>query len=295
MSADAVVTVVSTIVVFLNIPTQTEVNELKNAYKAAKPFPHVVIDSLVSSADSLSDLFPGPSWDGWDGLGDAYQKNKFICSDIEMFPQAIKDVVVSLNSPRFLHFLEAITGTKKLIPDPYLSGGGLHLSTAGGILSPHTDFHLYKKLDLFRRINLILYLNSSWTSGDGGELELSSVNQESPTIRVEPVVGRVIIFQTDDRSIHGFTNPVKDGTMRKSIALYYYTSKETAVFSGDETTHWREHLGLESSRRLRYFIYKALLGVSRAFSIVAHLVNPNQGLGLVKQRLKITRRGKGQY
>ena len=43
---------------------------------------------------------------------------------------------------------------------------------------------------------------------------------------------------TDDRSVHGFPEPVRgEGHWRRSIALYYYTSTEAPGFSGDTTTY----------------------------------------------------------
>lgn len=183
--------------------------------------------------------------------------------------------------------LEQITSIEGLIPDPYLAGGGLHLSLAGGILAPHTDFHIYKKLGLYRRLNLILYLNKNWKQGDGGELELSLPKpQSTERYVVEPFSNRAILFQTDDQSVYGFTSPVRQDTVRQSIAVYYYTSYETKTFSGDQTTHWRTHGSLSVTKMPRLMLYKFLLKISRIFSLVAQVINPNQGLTLVRTRLR---------
>ena len=192
-----------------------------------------------------------------------------------------------LNSPVSLKTIEEITGINKLIPDPYLNGGGLHLSIEGGTLSPHTDFHFYEKLNLYRRVNLILYLNENWTEIDGGQLELALPNDSAPAVRVEPIFGRIVIFRTDDNSVHGFTNQVGIGKVRRSIALYYYTSVDSAVFSGDQTTYWREHGNLRGVKIIRLGIYKGLLKVSRSISLLAQVVNPNQGMKLVRSRFKL--------
>lgn len=68
--------------------------------------------------------------------------------------------------------LEKITGIRQLLPYPYLLGGGIHLSGAGGILRPHNDFHYLRALNLYRRINVIVYLNGSWSLTNGGCLSL---------------------------------------------------------------------------------------------------------------------------
>lgn len=270
----------------INNQVFSEPEKLLKDFRAAKPFPHLVIDQFIESWGALNESFPESSWTFWRSLGDVYQRNKFTCSDIAKMPESLRNAFHELSSPSFLHLLEKVTGIEGLIPDPYLEGGGLHLSLGGGQLTPHTDFHVYEKLGLFRRLNLIVYLSENWQSGDGGELELSTPGDLSPMVIVEPIGGRAVIFETTDTSVHGFRNLVREGTCRPSLAVYYYTSYETDGFSGDQTTHWRDHGNVSWHRRPRFLAYKVLMKVSRLFSIAAHVVNPNQGLGLLRSRLK---------
>jgi hypothetical protein len=178
------------------------------------------------------------------------------------------------------------------VPDPYLTGGGLHLSGPGGVLMPHTDFHIYSQLNLYRRVNVLVYLNEGWREEYGGCLQLQGGTGETKT--VVPELGRCVIFTTDDKSVHGFPTPIADGMWRRSIALYYYTSHEAAGFSGDATTYWREHGEQAGARRTRVAAYRGLLQVSRAFSLLAHLINPNQGMSWWKARQeRMKRAGEG--
>lgn len=154
-------------------------------------------------------------------------------------------------------------------------GGGLHSSGEGGILAPHTDFHVYDRLKLYRRVNVIIYFNNEWSDVDGGSLELSEKGSKSPLVSILPVFGRMVVFNTDDRSVHGFTKPIAKGKRRNSIALYYYTANEAGVFSGDRTTHWQMHGKNGLLNEFRIGIYKTLLLVSRIFSKLAHVANPN--------------------
>ncbi len=259
---------------------------LSRSFRTATPFPHIVLNNLLENPLNIAKSFPDKHWENWKALGDSYQKNKFMCSNFLLFPEALKEVVTEFSQPNFLMFLEQLSGIKRLIPDPYLEGGGLHFSTAEGILAPHTDFHIYEKLGLYRRINLILYLNENWREGDGGELELSHKNNPDSIIRIAPTLGTVVIFETDDNSVHGFRNPVRESTERASVALYYYTSEETGHFGGDQTTHWKEHGVISKRSRPRFFVFKVLLKISRFFSICAQVINPNQGIGLIKWKLR---------
>lgn len=262
-----------------------EASQLRRQFDRAVPFRHVVLQAPTELLTDFVGAFPDADWVGWKGLGDSYQKNKFACNQIEILPAEIQVFLHDLCKPTVLTFLEKLTGIDGLIPDPYLEGGGLHLSLGGGILAPHTDFHIYDRLALYRRINLILYLNSEWESGDGGELELSLPNSQEPEAVVRPTFGSMVIFETDDRSVHGFRNPVKEGTSRRSVALYYYTARDSNNFSGDQTTHWREHARQNGIARVRFVLSRGLLRISRLFSIAAHIANPNQGIRLLRQRL----------
>jgi Rps23 Pro-64 3,4-dihydroxylase Tpa1-like proline 4-hydroxylase len=254
--------------------SEAELTAMGRRFKAATPYPHIVIDDFLKAEahESLS-AFPDPDWPHWSRFGDAYQRNKRVCADITRMPDAFADLFSECSQPAFLRVLEAITGETKLLPDPYLDGGGLHCSGPGGVLAPHTDFHLYERLSLFRRLNLLIYLNPAWGPDDGGDLELYRKGEATPEVSVAPVFGRAVIFRTDDASVHGFTRPVAEGKERRSVALYYYTSRESVAFGGDTRTHWQFHAGMTGPRLA---LYNSLMFVSRAVSKLAHLLNTNK-------------------
>lgn len=258
-------------------------SELRRQFQAAEPFPHLVVDEFLRLAPAAAaDDFPDVSWPWWSQVNDGYIRNKRFCHEIDFIPEPFKTVIRELNEPRFLKVLEKITGINRLVPDPYLFGGGIHLSGSGGILTPHTDFHYYRALNLYRRINVIVYLNDSWSLEDGGCLSLyDAAGRACQT--VIPVWGRAVIFRTDDQSVHGFPVPIAEGRWRRSLALFYYSASPTGSFSGDETTYYREH-GTQAGavRKARLLVFRSLLSLSRNISIAAHIVNPNMGIPAVK-------------
>jgi len=255
-----------------------ERQRLRAAFKTAQPFPHAVLDDFVTvGPDEVLPSFPDKDWDRWVWLTETYQSGKASCSEIEAIPPPLSDMLEELAAPSFLSFLEELSGFEALIPDPHLDGGGLHMSASGGILAPHSDFHIYPRLALYRRLNVLVYLNPDWQAEYGGNLVLYN-EDETPAKSITPVWGRCVMFATDDRSVHGFPDPVVDGRTRRSVATYYYTSQEAETFSGDTTTHWRQH-GEERMRpvaRARLSAYKGLLSGSRGLSRAAHFVNPNK-------------------
>ncbi len=204
-------------------------------YSGAEPFPHIVIDDFFPaerlaavrreiSAARIDPEAPGYGWFG-----------KRRASDLERFPEETRRLVEELNSPPFLGWLEQVTGIPDLEPDPYLEGGGIHQTPAGGYLKIHTDFNWHERLQRHRRINLLVYLNENWNEDWGGHLELWAEDQVgnpdgAPAVSIAPHFNRVAIFSTTDRSYHGHPHPLTcpPERTRDSLALYYYTKARPA-------------------------------------------------------------------
>lgn len=257
--------------------SREHVARLAAEFRQATPFPHLVLkDFLSMTPDEMAGVYPQPDWPHWNKRQDLYQTGKMYCRDTDVIPPLLTSMLHELLSPPFLKFLETLTGIGGLIPDPYHEGGGLHCSGPGGVLLPHTDFHHYGRLDLYRRINLLLYLNPEWAESFGGCLELWEKGAVEPAKLVVPDWGTCVIFLTDDDSVHGFSTPVGEGRWRRSLALYYYTSRETARFSGDGYTRWRRHAPTRGLNRLRLLSYRLLTRAANKLSHVAHRANPNK-------------------
>ena len=254
-----------------------EIGRMRDSFLSATPFPYLVIDNFLSRPErEVVPQFPDEKWPHWKRFHDSYQHQKHVCNDIDVLPRLFHSMVHELSGPAFLSFVEKITGIKGLISDPYLEGGGLHSSGPGGILAPHADFHAYGKLALFRRINVLVYFNPGWQPEHGGQLELFRKGETAPAASIVPEYGRFVMFLTDDNSIHGFTNPVAgDDRWRKSLALYFYTSEDTADFKGDGATYWQAHGRQNAVGAVRLLAYKILQRGAWTLSKYAHAVNPN--------------------
>ena len=111
------------------------------------------------------------------------------------------------------------------------------MHTEGGNLSVHLDYSTHPKMNLQRKINLIIYLEEGYDSSWGGDLELWSHNPDTKKpghcVRsVEAKFNRAIIFDTTQNSWHGVPSKLKcpPGKARKSFAVYYLTElSNTAV------------------------------------------------------------------
>jgi Rps23 Pro-64 3,4-dihydroxylase Tpa1-like proline 4-hydroxylase len=91
----------------------------------------------------------------------------------------------------------------------------------------HSDFQFQNSLKLWRRINVLLYLNSDWEDSWGGHLHLwDRYNSSEPKISYAPIHNNMVIFKTTNNSFHGHPGPLMspEHIQRKSVAVYYYTS-----------------------------------------------------------------------
>jgi hypothetical protein len=257
--------------------SRQNVERLASQFKQAEPFPHLVFEDFLNlTPDEMAGVYPVPDWPHWNRRKDFYQQGKMYCRDTDIIPPLISSLLYELSAPPFLKFLESVTGIDGIIPDPYYEGGGLHCSGPEGVLMPHTDFHFYDRLKLYRRINLLLYLNPVWEESFGGCLELWEKGAKQPAKLVVPKWGTCVIFRTDDQSVHGFSTPISKGHWRRSIALYYYCSQETARFSGDTNTYWQQHGAQSGMNRLRLLWYQLLTRGAHKLSHLAHQANPNK-------------------
>jgi len=198
-------------------------------YGSQSPFPHALItgswdESLLSRCAQEVDKF-----EHWDGEKSFYAaEKKRYCSNWSRLPPSVGDLLLEASKPEFLCWLENLTNEKGLIPDPYLRGGGIHSVGKDGFLKVHADFNWHEELKLYRRLNLLLYLNREWQPIWGGELELWSRDLKRCVKTIQPLFNTMVIFTTDDKSYHGHPQPLKspEGITRNSLALYYYSAKK---------------------------------------------------------------------
>lgn len=210
----------------------------RSNYTLANPFPHIVIDDFIPNdlavqcynqmsqhEDWMFDSMMGYPEDErdsqvnkWWTPYDSDSKNK-----IESDMPAVWKCLQYFNSRPFLLFLEKLTGIKDLIADVDFEGGGIHKIKNGGRLELHSDYNKHPNKDIWRRINLLLYLTPNWDYN--GHLDLY---EKEPLVKVKsilPTFNRAVIFNTTDDSIHGHPIPLvcPEEISRYSFALYYFT------------------------------------------------------------------------
>src|SRR6185369_387351 len=97
------------------------------AYKAAKPFPHLVIDNFLplAAAQAAHDAFPASRDDLWSSHGRNYKSetnaDKFEMTQYQAMNPALKHVVDVINGPEFTAWLNKLTGFTDLTSDMTLN------------------------------------------------------------------------------------------------------------------------------------------------------------------------------
>ena len=210
----------------------------RSNYALANPFPHIVIDDFIPEDLALQcynqmsqhqqwmfdtmEGYPEDERDSqvnkWWTPFDTDSKNR-----LESDMPAVWKCLQYFNSRPFLLFLENLTGIKDLIADVDFEGGGIHKIKNGGRLELHSDYNKHPNEDIWRRINLLLYLTPNWNYN--GHLDLY---EKDPLVKVKsilPTFNRAVIFNTTDDSIHGHPTPLvcPEEISRYSFALYYFT------------------------------------------------------------------------
>lgn len=210
----------------------------RSNYALANPFPHIVIDDFIPkdlAIQCYNQMSQHEDWmfdsmmgypeherdsqvNKWWTPYDSDSKNK-----IESDMPAVWKCLQYFNSRPFLLFLENLTGIKDLIADVDFEGGGIHKIKNGGRLELHSDYNKHPNKDIWRRINLLLYLTPNWNYN--GHLDLYEKEALVKVKSILPTFNRAVIFNTTDDSIHGHPIPLicPDEVSRYSFALYYFT------------------------------------------------------------------------
>jgi Rps23 Pro-64 3,4-dihydroxylase Tpa1-like proline 4-hydroxylase len=159
----------------------------------------------------------------WYKRTDSFQKNQYGCNKKDLIPDCINNLLDYFNSEEFIKYINSFLNIKNLKSDDVLHGGGITQYGKDGYLDLHLDYDIHPLTKKQRRANILLYLNKDWKEDWGGALEL--YNKDKFIDKVYPKYNRLVIFEVDENSWHGFPKPLKcpENEFRKSINVYYVT------------------------------------------------------------------------
>lgn len=207
----------------------------REAYRAARPYPHAVFDGFLGKerARHLASRFPGPEHAAWMRRDYAEQSARFgqlQRTGFEGVDAALRHLLAELSAMAFLDFLTALTGIEGLIADPHFRGAGPSLTLPGGHLALHADFNRDRTRHLERKLTVLYYLGADWQPEWGGALELWNEARSECQAKYLPVLDRLIVMAHGDTFWHGHPDPLAcpEGRYRASVAAYYYVAARSA-------------------------------------------------------------------
>lgn len=215
---------------------KTVLPDAQAQWQKADPFPYCSFDGMLEPDLALQMAEDFPEAVARSGKDTHLQKHldvnrKVGIPKLDWMSETQRQFFAAVNAPRFLAYLEELTGIAPLYADPDLFGGGLHAIYAGGFLNVHADFNFHPKTHKWRCLNLITYLTPDWQPSWNGQLELWSEHLDKDPVLIDPVLNRTAIFRTNETSWHGHPRPLAcpEDASRRSVAVYYYTDWPDAL------------------------------------------------------------------
>jgi len=206
----------------------------RERFAHADPIRHVVIDDLLDPDTALraARAFPDPqamqiAFAGLPEVKNAEQR-------LDALDPVFRAIFDDLRSEQFLRWLGDVTAISGLAADPELHGGGLHQGADGSYLDVHADFNVHPQLGLYRRLNVLIYLNETWQPQWQGYLELWSRDMTECRASIEPRFNRCVVMETHDHAFHGYKElRLPAGVTRRSLAAYYYSGERSDAQTAD--------------------------------------------------------------
>lgn len=226
---------------YLN-PTYLEelAGRYRNAYRQAKPFPHIVIDNFLPAKvlEQVLDELSALDCDQRQRLSEIAVSKitqpgvRQAQNNLTLPPKTggtTDWLLDQFNSVLFINFLEQLTRVEGLLPNSQVESIGLPALEQGSPFKIQVDCDRYVK-SLDRKLTFLIYLNKNWKEEYGGHLELWNAEMTHCEKKILPIFNRCVIFSTTSFSYYGHPEPLNcpDHETRKLLALYYYSKEQWA-------------------------------------------------------------------
>jgi hypothetical protein len=209
-------------------------------YSHGRPVPWLAFDDflpadLLHTIQDEIDMIPQHLWSTFTRAGSRMKE----CNNLKFAP-IIRDLTLNFNSHEFVSWLERMTGIAKIIPDPHLIGAGLMRCYKGDSLKLHTDFNWNEQLQLNRCLSLILYVSREWKEDWEGSLEFWNFDKTQCLHRVQPKPNRLLIWNYDEKLIHGHPTPINcpDHVSRDGLRMFYFHSNAAPLSPPHRSLYW---------------------------------------------------------
>lgn len=203
------------------------ITRLRNDFDNAQPYKHLVLNNFFNE-DVATQLFEKfPSIENLNVKRKSLNEDKSEDYHFERWDPIFSDVRAAVSSPEWYAIMDKLTGLSGLRTTQDSLGSGVHQGKNGSFVDVHVDVNMNTEAGLWRRVNLLIYLNKNWKPEYGGDLEIWDKEMTKCHHKVMPGFNTAVLFYTDDNSPHGVTKlNVPEGESRKSFYTYYYTKPD---------------------------------------------------------------------
>ena len=183
---------------------------------------HFIVDNLIpeTKAYEVYNAFPR------DGKGffsrETFRESKRNSADLSSLDPILTNITFAFQDPAMVNMISEITSFNKLKPDPKLYAGGLSMMFENDYLNPHIDNSHDSSRNLYRRLNLLYYVNPNWQLSNGGNFELWNEDRTIPKTLVSNF-NRLVVMETNKKSWHS-VSPVKVKQPRCCVSNYYFSN-----------------------------------------------------------------------
>lgn len=207
-----------------------KIKELRAQFENGNPCKHILLDDFFTQRVA-NDLFENfPSLDTLKVVRKSLNENKSEDYHFERWHPTFSEVRDVFISKEMSQFMSKLTGIDGLFTNTDPLGQGIHQGGVGSFLDVHIDVNVNVGKKLWRRINLLVYLNRNWKPEYGGDVELWNKDMTECVVKYPPLFNKAVIFLTDENSPHGYAKlNIPDGESRKSYYSYFFTPLEEGV------------------------------------------------------------------
>lgn len=174
-----------------------DTDALRAQWRAARPFPHVVIDDALDP-EAVASLREAVAREPhWPNRGEIYE---MMASSVELTHPVLRELAREMGSPRSRQVIREVCGAESSQVEVRS-----YVYLPGSYLLPHTDFGDGRE----RRVSYALYLGAAGGTLRGGELVLYDCERAGDLIlrtqaacEIEPRAGRLVLMDVSPGSLH---------------------------------------------------------------------------------------------
>lgn len=239
----------------------------------AQPCKHICLPNFFEEnfANTLHDNFP--AFDSLQVIRKSLNENKREDYHFERWHPAFGQLQQAMITEEIGKFMSDLTGIEGLFTNTDSLGQGVHMGGKGSFLDVHIDVNVNVGKKLWRRVNLLVYMNKNWQPEWKGDIEIWTKDMKEMAVKYPPSFNNAVIFLTDENSPHGYEKiNFPEGEYRKSYYAYFFTPMQEGVKYEDSrflnrpddsvgkkvATTLKENIKIRAKQLLSFFNVKSL-------------------------------------